>query len=551
MLQFCCKTALPMIMSHLRAIVFCLSNGDGVGASIDDSWILGGQRGGPGLTSTQPLPAIDPNQNRVNTGRFTSTGLHPGQQHRSLTPEIVVGIIKAIDFSLVLLAGTAAFAFYLGVALHSAEECERYILTSLFGATLFVAGIQYIGGYTVRQLPMLRWQLTRGAGMWAIVVAVLLFAAFVGKVSETYSRGWTLSWTLSALAFILIERGTLRLAIARWLRQGHLARNVVIVGAGEQGERLIAKLRQPQDNRVAICGVFDDRGSRVPHSLCGCEVLGNTEDLLDFARHVQVDEVIIALPLGAEQRIKAIVDKLKSLPIDLRLSAEPIADKLPVRGISYAGDVPLLAIVNRPIKHWNAVAKWVEDKVISAFLLLLFAPTMAIIALLIKLDSRGPVFFVQERFGFNNNAIRVLKFRTMHADRSDLSGAQRTVPNDPRVTRVGRVLRALSFDELPQLINVLRGDMSLVGPRPHAITMRAGGRLYYEAIEEYVHRHRVKPGITGWAQVNGLRGQVDTLEKARARVEYDLFYIENWSLWLDLKTLALTLPILLSRQNAY
>lgn len=280
-------------------------------------------------------------------------------------------------------------------------------------------------------------------------------------------------------------------------------------------------------------------------------MLGDTDDLLDFVGQVPVDEVIIALPLSAEQRLNALVHKLKALSADLRVAAEPMAGNLRIRSISYVGGVPLFGIVDRPLKHWNGIAKSVQDKVLSAILLLLLAPTMAIIALLIKLDSRGPVFFVQERFGFNNNIIRVLKFRTMYADHGDISGAQRTVPNDTRVTRVGRVLRALSFDELPQLLNVLRGDMSLVGPRPHPIMMKAGGRLYYEAIEEYVHRHRVKPGLTGWAQVNGFRGEIDTIEKARARVERDLYYIEHWSLWLDLKILFLTVPILLSRDNAY
>jgi exopolysaccharide biosynthesis polyprenyl glycosylphosphotransferase len=211
----------------------------------------------------------------------------------------------------------------------------------------------------------------------------------------------------------------------------------------------------------------------------------------------------------------------------------------------------MLDIAERPLKHWNALAKLIEDKVLGLLLLILFAPAMAVIALLIKLDSRGPVLFVQERFGFNNNAIRVLKFRTMYTERADLSGAQRTVRNDPRVTRVGRLLRALSLDELPQLINVVRGDMSLVGPRPHAIVMRAGGRLYDEAVATYLSRHRVKPGITGWAQINGLRGEVDTLEKARARVEHDLYYIEHWSIWLDLKILLTTAPQLLAQRNAY
>jgi lipopolysaccharide/colanic/teichoic acid biosynthesis glycosyltransferase len=176
---------------------------------------------------------------------------------------------------------------------------------------------------------------------------------------------------------------------------------------------------------------------------------------------------------------------------------------------------------------------------------------MALVGLLIKLDSRGPVLFAQERFGFNNNVIRVLKFRTMYLDRGDISGAQRTVRDDPRVTRVGRILRALSLDELPQLFNVVRGEMSLVGPRPHAITMRAGDRLYDDAVATYLNRHRVKPGITGWAQINGLRGEVDTIEKARARVEHDLYYIEHWSLWLDLKILLTTAPQLLAHRNAY
>ena len=219
--------------------------------------------------------------------------------------------------------------------------------------------------------------------------------------------------------------------------------------------------------------------------------------------------------------------------------------------MSYIGTVPVLEIADRPLKHWRAIAKWIEDQVLSVLLLIFLGPLMAIVALLIKLDSPGPVFFAQERFGFNNDVIRVLKFRTMFIDRGDQSGARRTVQNDPRVTRVGRVLRALSIDELPQLINVLRGDMSLVGPRPHAIAMRAGGRLYGEAVEQYLHRHRVKPGITGWAQVNGLRGEVDTLAKAHARVAHDLYYIEQWSLWFDLKILLKTVGILASRDNAY
>jgi lipopolysaccharide/colanic/teichoic acid biosynthesis glycosyltransferase len=176
---------------------------------------------------------------------------------------------------------------------------------------------------------------------------------------------------------------------------------------------------------------------------------------------------------------------------------------------------------------------------------------MGIIALLIKCESRGPVFFSQHRFGFNDRVFRVLKFRTMYVDRCDATGARRTVRGDPRVTRIGGALRRLSLDELPQLLNVLKGDMSLVGPRPHATAMRAGEQLYADAVEAYSARHRVKPGITGWAQVHGCRGEVDTIEKARTRLDHDLFYIEHWSIWLDLRTLILTVPALMMPRNAY
>jgi len=222
-----------------------------------------------------------------------------------------------------------------------------------------------------------------------------------------------------------------------------------------------------------------------------------------------------------------------------------------MRGISETASVRMIEIVDRPLKHWSGVAKWVEDKILGLVLLALGSPMMALIALAIRLDSKGPALFIQERFGFNNNAIRVFKFRTMDQGEADTSGAKRTVPDDPRVTRVGRFLRRWSIDELPQLLNVVLGDMSLVGPRPHVMAMKAGDRLYHEAVGEYFLRHRVKPGMTGWAQVHGMRGEIDTPQRARERVDYDLWYIDNWSIWLDLKVLFMTLIVVLRRQNAY
>ena len=470
---------------------------------------------------------------------------------RMISPEVVAGVTKLIDFSLMLAAGAASFAFYLVAVINDPDGLDRYALSTLLAATLFVIGFQRIRGYDFKMFSYLRWQATRIALIWLGAVSALLLLAFLSKTSVAYSRGWMLSWTAMTLGLLLLHRSILYLAIARWKRQGRLERRVVIVGAGEPGEQLVAKLQRLRDESVAILGIFDDRKTRVAPRIGDFEVLGTTDELLTFARRVPIDEVIVALPLNAEQRLRMLFTKLGRLPIDLRLSVEPIADAFPVRGVSHLGDVPMLEIVDRPLKHWSAVTKWFEDTILGSLLLLLLAPAMALIALAIKLDSRGPVFFAQERFGFNNQVIRVLKFRTMYVDRGDPTGAQRTVRNDPRVTRVGRFLRSVSLDELPQLLNVARGEMSLVGPRPHAITMRAGDRLYHDAIEDYLNRHRVKPGITGWAQVNGLRGEIDTLDKARQRVTYDLDYIEGWSIWLDLKILLMSFRILIARENAY
>jgi Undecaprenyl-phosphate glucose phosphotransferase len=474
----------------------------------------------------------------------------PVGRSRRLSGQIIVGITKIVDFATVLLSAALAFIIYIVVILNG-EGADPFALTAVLGSTLFGAGFHAIGGYHFKRLSTLRWQASRVALVWAGTLAALLMLGFITKVSGTYSRGWALSWAGLTFSLLLLERGILCLAIRRWTHQGYFARNIVVVGAGEPGERLLAKLRMSAEEHVVVVGVFDDRLTRIPQSVGGYDVLGTVNDLLTFAGQFPIDEIIVALPLMAERRLKEIFDTLKRLPVDLRLSAETLSAAFPVRGISYLADIPILEIVDRPLKHWSAVIKWVEDKVLASLLLAMLAPAMAIIALLIRLDSPGPIFFVQERFGFSNRAVRILKFRTMYAEKGDPSGGQRTLRNDPRVTRIGRVLRSLSLDELPQLINVLRGEMSLVGPRPHAITMKAGDRLYHDAVKEYLHRHRVKPGITGWAQINGQRGEIDSIEKARLRVVYDLEYIERWSIWLDLKILLMSFRILLSRENAY
>ena len=304
---------------------------------------------------------------------------------------------------------------------------------------------------------------------------------------------------------------------------------------------------------MRLVGVFDDRGDdRAPTTCAGLQKLGTVDDLVEFARRTRVDLVIFSLPISAETRILQMLKKLWVLPVDIRLSAHTNKLQFRPRSYSYIGSVPVLDVFDRPIADWDVVMKWLFDKIVGGLALLAALPVMAVVAIAIRLDSRGPVLFKQKRYGFNNELIEVFKFRSMYVEATDATAAKLVTKGDPRVTRVGRFIRKTSLDELPQLFNVvLKGNLSLVGPRPHAVHAKAVDRLYDEAVDGYFARHRVKPGITGWAQINGWRGETDNDEKIQRRVEHDLYYIENWSVLFDLYILAMTPFSLLKTENAY
>jgi Undecaprenyl-phosphate glucose phosphotransferase len=332
-----------------------------------------------------------------------------------------------------------------------------------------------------------------------------------------------------------------------------LQQRAVIVGAGEIGTELVRDLSASAEAEVRMLGVFDDRGDdRAPDAVEGYPKLGNVDDLVDFARSTRIDLVIFALPISAEQRILQMLRKLWVLPIDIRLAAHANRLRFRPRSYSYVGKVPVFDLFDKPIADWDVVIKLAFDKIVGALALVALSPLLAVTAVAIKLDSPGPVFFRQKRYGFNNELIEVFKFRSMYADKLDPTASRLVTRGDPRVTRVGRFIRKTSIDELPQLLNVVfKGDLSLVGPRPHAVHAKAADRQYDEVVDGYFARHRVKPGITGWAQVNGWRGETDTQEKIQQRVEHDLYYIENWSILLDLYILAITPSSLLKTQNAF
>jgi Undecaprenyl-phosphate glucose phosphotransferase len=333
--------------------------------------------------------------------------------------------------------------------------------------------------------------------------------------------------------------------------EGRFARRAVIVGAGQHGERLARHLHQYGTPYLSVLGLFDDRKDRVPSSVAGYEVLGDTNHLLKFVETHNVEVIIIALPWSAEQRLLHLIKLFAVKPIQLRLAPDLIGFNFLDRSTTTDARLPMLHLFDRPISGWSHAAKTIEDWIITLTILLFLGPLMLLIALAIKLDSPGPVLFRQKRYGFNNQPIEVFKFRSMYHNAVNQDGSRQASKDDPRITRLGRFLRKSSLDELPQVLNVLKGDMSIVGPRPHPLALRSEGRHFEEVVDRYAARHRVKPGITGWAQVNGWRGETDTLEKIQHRVEHDLYYIDHWSVWFDLRIILKTLRVVWDDQNAY
>ena len=385
--------------------------------------------------------------------------------------------------------------------------------------------------------------------MFLIAIGVSFFA----KSGDQFSRAWLGSFYVLGLFALIAFRRVLFLLVRRWTRQGRLERRTVVVGADANGESLIRSLAAQRDSDVHVVGVFDDRGDERSAASCGgVPKLGSVNDLVAFARSTRVDLVIFSLPISAESRLLQMLKKLWVLPVDIRLSAHSNKLHFRPRSYSYIGAVPVLDIFDKPIADWDVVMKWLFDKIVGSLALICAAPIMLMVAIAVKLDSKGPVLFKQKRYGFNNESIDIYKFRSMYADQADLTASKLVTKGDPRVTRVGRFIRKTSFDELPQLFNVVfTGSLSLVGPRPHAVHAKAENRLYDEAVDGYFARHRVKPGITGWAQIHGWRGETDSQEKIQRRVEHDLYYIENWSVPFDLYILAKTPFAVFNARNAY
>jgi Undecaprenyl-phosphate glucose phosphotransferase len=451
---------------------------------------------------------------------------------------VVLDILSLMEVGLVVVSAAVAKLLYIAFLLESQQEHQPYLFAGVAGGIVLhymmrIRGLHEPDAY-------LGWRERLGDFLLAICMSflVLIALAYLLKISADFSRGWLLTWlTLVSIGLLLSRAASARLL--RWLAStGYMARRIAVVGSGAPGLRLADKLRQAAG--VRIVGVFDEIGKDGQD-----KPRAGIADLISIGQRNQIDEVVVALSDAPQQQTARLIDELSVLPVDVWLCPSEF-DK-PILGTSRLGSLSLLQVKPRPIRDWGYVMKLALDYLLGALSLVLFAPLMLAVAAAIKLDSPGPVLFKQRRHGYNHRLIHVYKFRTMRLS-EDGAVVPQARRNDERVTRVGKLLRRTSIDELPQLFNVLKGEMSLVGPRPHAV---AHNQLYCERLDRYANRHCVKPGMTGWAQIHGFRGPTEDPEKMRKRVQMDLYYIENWSISLDLKIIALTPFVGFVHRNAF
>jgi polysaccharide biosynthesis protein PslA len=451
-------------------------------------------------------------------------------------------------------------------------------LTAAYGLS-FLAYQQFIGGRLVLQavetaailhgINFFLIGMSRGAysnfkgqaedvGLNSIAdffVAVFLttFTVLLFGAGKELSRAAVVLYLITGPIMLFASRIAFRKLAWLLMNQGVIGQRIVLYcqdrSTVARVDELFAIERLPH---LKLLGFSDDRKERVDQTAVGeLNYLGAIDDVIAMARSGEVDQVMIALPEVGQERLEALIAKLGDAAIDICCLPKDILNLRLSYRIGFIGSLPVFSLWQRPIRDFDIIVKGLQDRILALLGAVFLSPLLIVVALAIKLESPGKILFVQQRFGFNNKKIDVYKFRSMRSDGSDASGARRAKKGDDRVTRVGRIIRRLSIDELPQLINVLKGEMSLVGPRPHATQMRVGDSFYFDAVDGYASRHRVKPGITGLAQIRGLRGEIDTIERARKRIEYDKYYIENWSPLLDLRIIFETIFKVFWDRHAY
>ena len=445
---------------------------------------------------------------------------------------------RVLDALVIGLCGVAAYAWRFELTLPSPEYLGLIVIGVLLALLLFpLFGLyrSWRGGLLID----LAGRVTLAWGMVFLALALMLFAFQLGM---GYSRIWVFLWGgMSALGLVLLRIVTYGV-LHQMRRRGKNLKRIALIGEGAAADDIVRR------TDAALWAGYRVEAHFSAEDNTPTSTLRPLSELVNTLHQQAIDEVWIALPLRDEARIQHILMLLRHEPISVRYAPDISSLRLLNHDISTILGLPMLDLRATPMQGINLWIKALEDKLLASLILLLISPLMLLIALGIKLTSQGPVLFKQQRHGWGGRAIEVYKFRSMALHDATPDQVQQATRSDARITPFGAFLRRTSLDELPQFINVLQGRMSIVGPRPHAL---AHNEHYKELIDSYMLRHKVKPGITGWAQVNGYRGETDTLEKMQKRVEYDLYYIEHWSLGLDLKIIALTLFKGFSHPNAY
>jgi Undecaprenyl-phosphate glucose phosphotransferase len=476
-----------------------------------------------------------------------------GKRLPRIHPAVVNSAIQFADFAIVLIAGIASFA------VQSAIHWPLPLMPAI-AATLVVALMtrSLTSGREQQDLTRQRLLKLIGNGVahaltafgFALVAAIAVFQP--NPADRAPLVAWLLLWAANSVAGIAVARLVLSALQTRWHAAGRLKQLVAVYGTGDLAERLVERLRAVCPETIDIVGVFDDRAGRGAVGEGLRELAhGTTAELVEMSRLLEIDRIVVALPHSAEKRLLEILRKLHKMPVEISLAPDMVGFNLPAKDHEEFGGLPLLDVYGRPLTFGQGLVKTVFDRFAAAIGIIILSPVLLALSAAIRLDSKGPILFRQNRYGFGDRVIQVYKFRTMKAESSDANGEKQTEANDPRITRIGGFLRRWSLDELPQLLNVLRGELSLVGPRPHAVSMHIKQRRNEDIVPDYALRHHVKPGITGWAQVNGYHGPVDTERALHERVAYDLDYINHWSLWFDIRIILKTVFIVLGHREAY
>jgi len=463
---------------------------------------------------------------------------------RRYAPGFYSNALRVADFVAIILAGLSGYIlrFGSGAAIRPPDHVSIY-----FVAVVTVGSIQMARGYQARKLFSLSAQLEALINGVAATLFLILIYGFLSAKLHEFSRIWLSLSFVIGFVLLLTNRKVVAYTLQKASQRGQMTESIVIVGANERAEKIITSIHGVPNANIAVLGVFDDR-MRPMSALMQENFLGTTGDMLDFIRRHRVDRVVVALPWNTSDRTNALLSRLGTVPVRIDLVPNDMIWHYPNIDMERIGGVPVLTIVNSRVERQIGMIKRIEDIVISSIALLLLWPVLLIAAIGVKLGSKGPAIFKQQRHGFNNQVFEVYKFRSMRIQDDDGEGVKQATRHDARITRIGKFLRRSSIDELPQLFNVLKGDMSIVGPRPHAVQHNDE---YGAIIAQYFARHNVKPGITGWAQVKGLRGETDTVEKMHKRVDADLYYIEHWSLLLDMKVILMTAMTVWFHDTAY